>query len=82
LLSRFSANVVALMIKAVPVTAALAAAAVITLDLLLNNNNVLFWFILGGRIELPELWLCGMLWLAGIAAAGVAVWRERGVDVA
>jgi len=82
LLSRFSANIVALMIKAVPAAAALSFAAFLCLYLLFNNTNILFTDILRGQVEFPELILCGTVFFAGMGLAAIIVQREKRVDVA
>jgi|GEM_PF-1001600 len=82
LLARFSANIVALMIKAVPTAVAMAFAAIFTQQNLLSDAGILFAFILRGGVEFPEFILCGILVFAGVVAACVVTRRERYVDVA
>ena len=81
ILARFSSNIVNVMIKAVPVCAALAALLGISVFMALSNNNSVFNQVLGGRVVLPELIVCVALGTVGAIAAALVVKRERRVDV-
>ena len=81
MMARYSANIVTLMIKAVPIAAAISGAAFISMYGLLSSDNILFHDIFRGNIEFTEFILCGFIWFFGIIAAGLIVRHERRVDV-
>jgi hypothetical protein len=84
-LGRYSSNIVGMMLKAVPIGAAVSVIAVLALFYSLNTSN----FLTSGRIAkltggvpYAEVVICGAVALAGIIAAAVVVMQERRVDVA
>jgi hypothetical protein len=81
-LARFSSNVITLIIKAVPVGAAIAAIAALSLFMALTANNIIFTAVFRGRFDMPEVWVCAVLAVSGIVAAALVVRRERRIDVA
>ncbi|MDR1327989.1 MAG: hypothetical protein LBK23_00095 [Oscillospiraceae bacterium] len=90
-LSRFSSNMVALMLKAVPAGLALGFTAWNTLDMALTDQNMIcygvytagsvFHSLFLRSIEAPEIILAGLLPLIGIAAASIVTHREKRIDV-
>ena len=82
ILARFSANIVMMLIKAVPVGVAIAGIAVISINMALSNNNIVFSTIFYGRMNAPEVILCGFVAVVGLAVAVIISIREKRVDVA
>ncbi|MFX3635572.1 MAG: hypothetical protein ACE3L7_00655 [Candidatus Pristimantibacillus sp.] len=82
ILARFSANIVIMMIKAVPVGVAIAGIAVLSVNMALSYNNIVFSTIFRGRFDAPEVILCGFIAIVGMIAAVVVSIRENYVDVA
>lgn len=82
ILARFSANIVMMLIKAVPVGVAVAGTVVISTNMALSNNNIVFNTTLHGRINAPEVILSGFVAVAGLVAAVIIAIREKYVDVA
>ena len=80
ILARFSANIINVMVKAVPAGIALAVAASISLNMALADTNTVF-NIFGGRIDLPEVIVCGIAGIIGVIAAIFVVIREKRVDL-
>jgi hypothetical protein len=79
-LARFSGNIVTLMIKAVPVGAAVAAICAIAVYNALSYENIIFNLFLG-RVDAPEIIVCGVVMITGIITAVVVMVRERRIDV-
>ncbi|MGE7828868.1 hypothetical protein [Paenibacillus sp. NPDC093718] len=82
ILARFSANVVMMMIKAVPVGVALAGITVLSVNMALSYNNIVFSKLFLGRFDMPEVIVCGFVAIIGMITAIVVTIRERYVDVA
>ncbi|MFC4305302.1 hypothetical protein [Cohnella boryungensis] len=82
ILARFSANIVMMMIKAVPVGVAVAGIAVLSVNMALSYNNIVFSNIYRGRFDVPEVIVCGFVAVVGMIAAVVVTIRERYVDLA
>jgi hypothetical protein len=81
-LARFSTNIVTLMIKAVPVGAAVAALCALAVHTALSYNNIIFTQVFRGRADAPEAIVCGAVTLTGMIAAAVIMAREKRADVA
>jgi hypothetical protein len=81
-LARFSSNAVTLMVKAVPVGAAVAAIAALSLLMALTPSNIIFTQVFRGRFDMPEVWTCAALAAIGIAFAMIVARRERRTDAA
>jgi len=81
ILARFSANIVTVMIKSVPVAAALATVLVLSTYRAFSNNNIVFNQVFAGESDMPEVIVCGLLCLSGLFAAAVVMQREKRVDV-
>ena len=77
----FSANIVTVMIKSVPVGAAFAAILALSANRAFSYNNIVFNQVFVGRVDMPEVIVCGVLCLLGIIAAAVVTSREKRVDV-
>lgn len=82
ILARFSANIVMMLIKAVPVGVAVAGISVISINMTLADNNIIFNTIFHGRIDAPEVILCGFVAVVGLVVAVIISIREKRVDVA
>lgn len=82
ILARFSANIVTLLIKAVPVGVAVAGISVLSVNMALSYNNIVFSTIFHGRFDAPEVIVCGFVAVVGMIAAVVVTIREKRVDVA
>ncbi|MFD0678994.1 MULTISPECIES: hypothetical protein [unclassified Paenibacillus] len=82
ILARFSANTVMMLIKAVPVSAAVAGIAVLSVNMALSDNNIVFNTIFHGRFDAPEVVVCGFVAVVGMIVAIVISIREKRVDVA
>ena len=81
ILARFSGNIVSVMIKAVPAGAALCVLTAYAVNLALADMNFFFNAVFGGRAHMPEVIVCGVIGLAGVAAAAVVVKREKRVNL-
>jgi hypothetical protein len=81
ILARFSDSVVSLMLKTVPVAAALAGLAYCALYMALRAENLIFTQIFRGSVVAPELWACLLIIMAAVCAACVVARRERRVDL-
>lgn len=81
ILARFSANMVTMLIKTVPVGVAVAGIAVLSINMALSYNNVVFSAIFRGRWDAPETIVCACVGIAGMIAAAVVAMREKRVDV-
>jgi hypothetical protein len=81
LLARFSDSIIALMIKAVPAAAALGAIAFLTSNTAFSNYNRVFRDVFAQRLNAPEVWVCGVMAIAGIVAALLVLAREKKTDV-
>jgi len=80
-LARFSANIVTVMIKSIPVGAALAAILVLSADRAFSCNNIVFNRVFVGRFDMPEVVMCGAIGTLGVLAAALVVRREKRIDV-
>lgn len=80
-LARFSANIVTLMIKAVPVGAAVAAVCAFIVQAALSYNNVVFYPVFQGRAEAPEIVIGMAVTVMGAVTAMLIVAREKRADV-
>ncbi|OWA35371.1 hypothetical protein B9G55_12045 [Saccharibacillus sp. O16] len=81
ILTRFSANLMTLLIKIVPLGLALSGIAVLTIYQAFSSNNLLFSAVLRGRIVMPEPLLCAIIAGAGLLGAWWVTCREKHVDV-
>lgn len=81
ILARFSANIVTLLIKAVPVGVALAGISVLSVNMALSYDNIVFTTIFRGRFDAPEVIVCGFVAVVGMIAAVVVTVREKRVDI-
>jgi hypothetical protein len=81
ILARFSANIVSVMIKAVPAGVALSVAAALALTNMFSADNILFALVFRGRFELPEAAVCCAVMILGLAAAIAVTAREKRADV-
>jgi len=82
ILARFSQNAVTLMLKSVPVAAALCALAYIAMYLAFNAANIVFTSVFRGAVVAPEVIVCGVVFVLCTVAAVMVARRERKVDVA
>ncbi|MDF2649789.1 MAG: putative rane protein, partial [Paenibacillus sp.] len=82
ILARFSANIVMMLIKAVPVGVAVAGIAVLSVNMALSYNNIVFNTIFHGRFDAPEVVVCGSFAVVGMIVVVVISMREKRVDVA
>jgi hypothetical protein len=85
LLGRHSASIVNMMLKAVPAGAALSVLALLAMFYSFTSSNFLIngpYGVYSGNIPYFEVFACGAFAVIGLAAAAVAVMRERRVDVA
>lgn len=82
ILARFSANIVMMMMKAVPVGVAISGIAAVSVNMALSPNNIIFKTIFRGRLDWPEVVVCGLLAVVGMIAGVVVTIREKNVDVA
>ncbi|CAI6083847.1 hypothetical protein PAECIP112173_04092 [Paenibacillus sp. JJ-100] len=82
ILARFSANIVMMLIKAVPVGVAVAGIAVLSVNKALSDNNIVFNTIFHGRFNVPEVILCGFVAVVGLIVAVIISIREKRIDVA
>jgi hypothetical protein len=80
-LARFSTNIVTLMIKAVPVGAAVAAIAALAVNMALSYNNIIFTQVFHGRFDAPETVVSAVLAIIAFVVVAVVLRRERKVDV-
>jgi hypothetical protein len=79
-LARFSGNIVTMFIKAVPLAALVSFLSFFAL----KNAFAYSWMATNfarGKIDAPEVWLCGMMFAVGCALAYWVVRREKRVDV-
>ena len=81
ILARFSNNIVTLMVKTVPAGAALATVAALTVNMALADWNYVFNSVFHGRVDMPEVMLCGTVLVLGVLAAVLVLKREKCVDV-
>ncbi|QIB68556.1 hypothetical protein Ami103574_04120 [Aminipila butyrica] len=81
ILARFSANLVNLMIKAVPVGTGVAAIVALTVNMALSDKNILFRQVFHGSIDGPEIITAVALAVTALAAAGAVLYREKKIDV-
>jgi hypothetical protein len=83
-LGRFSSNAVNLMLKTVPVGAAVATIAALAMNRLFSPSNYVFNNLFTNRlnIEYMEVIICAMLALIGAVVEAVVMVREKRVDVA
>lgn len=81
-LARFSANIMMMLIKAVPVGVAVAGISVISINMALADNNIIFGTIFHGRFDAPEVILCGFVAVVGLVVGIIISIREKHVDVA
>jgi hypothetical protein len=79
-LARFSSSVVNLMIKIVPVGAAVSAITALALLMCFTYNNIIF-NALQGRFDMPEIWTSAILAIVCLATAVVVAIREKHADV-
>jgi hypothetical protein len=77
ILSRFSVNLTAVMVKAIPAGVAFAAAAATAVSMALSANNIVFTQVFQGRINAPEVIVCGVIGVVGVMAATVVAVREK-----
>ena len=82
ILARFSANIVTLLIKAVLVGVAAAGISALSVNMALSFNNIVFNTVFRGRLDAPEVAVCGVVAVVGMIAAVVVTIREKRVDVA
>lgn len=82
ILARFSENIVMMLSKAVPVGVAIAGISVISINMALADNNIIFSTIFHGRIDAPEVILCGFVAVVGLVVGIIISIREERVDVA
>lgn len=82
ILARFSANIVTLMIKAVPVGVAIAGISVLSVNMALSYNNIVFTTFFHGIFDAPEVIVCGFVAIIGMIAAVLVAVREKRADVA
>jgi len=80
-LARFSANIVTVMIKSVPVGAALAAILALSANRAFSHYNIVFNQVFVGRFDMPEVVMCGAIGALGVLAATLVVKREKRIDV-
>lgn len=80
-LARFSTNIVTMMIKAVPVGAAVAAIAALAVNMALSYNNIIFTQVFRGRFNAPETVMSAVLAIIAFVIVMVVLRRERRVDV-
>ncbi|MCL2109087.1 MAG: hypothetical protein FWH20_07060 [Oscillospiraceae bacterium] len=81
ILARFSANIVTVMIKSVPVGAALAAILALSVNMAFSYNNIVFNQVFVGRVDMSEVVICGAMGVIGVIAGGLVVRWERWVDL-
>lgn len=81
ILARFSANIVMMLIKAVPVGVAVAGIAGIAINMALSSDNIVFTTIFRGRFDAPEVVVCAVLAVVGLMAAVLIAMREKRVDM-
>ncbi|WP_058258281.1 hypothetical protein [Herbinix luporum] len=81
-LARFSVNIMMMLIKAVPVGIAVAGISVISINMAFMDNNIIFSTIFQGRIDAPEVMVCGFVAVVGLIVAEIISIREKYVDVA
>jgi hypothetical protein len=81
-LARFSDSIIALMIKSVPVAAVLGAVSMLTANIAFSNGNRVFQDVFARKVNAPEVWVCGIVFVLGVTAAVAVARRERRVDVA
>lgn len=82
ILARFSANIVTMLIKAVPVGVAVAGISALSVNMALSYDNIVFNTIFRGRFDAPEVIVCGFVAVVGMITAVVVTIREKRVDVA
>jgi len=82
ILARFSTNIVALLIKTVPVGVAVAGISALSVNMALSYNNIVFTTIFCGRFDTPEIIVCGFVAVVGMIASVIVMIREKRVDVA
>ncbi len=80
-LARFSANIVTLMIKAVPVGVAIAAITALAVNMALSYNNIIFTQVFHGRFDVPEMAVSAVLAIIAFVIVAIVLHRERKVDV-
>ncbi|MDR3310879.1 MAG: hypothetical protein LBS90_05985 [Oscillospiraceae bacterium] len=80
-LARHSNSVVTLMLKAAPAAAGCAALGALAVNYATSNWNYVFGEIFNGKRDLPEVWVCAALAVAGLIPAVVTAVRERRLDV-
>ena len=80
--ARFSENIMMMLIKAVPVGVAVAGISIILISMTLTDNNLIFNAIFRGRIDAPEVILCGFVAVIGLVVGIIISIREKHVDVA
>lgn len=81
ILARFSANIVTLLIKAIPVGVVFAGISSLSINMSLSNNNIIFNTAFRGRFDAPEVIVCGFIAIVGTIAAIIVAIREKRVDV-
>ncbi|MDR1953783.1 MAG: hypothetical protein LBQ21_04825 [Clostridiales Family XIII bacterium] len=81
-LSRFSANIVTMLIKSVPAALALVLLAIFAINYSFSDQNSIFIRVFRREAELPEVVVCAALALIAVLIAVVVVRREKRVDVA
>jgi len=79
--ARLSSGFVTLMIKMVPIGAALSAIAVLAINMAQNSNNVLFAMVFRGKLSYAEALVCCALLISSLMLSALLVRHERGVDV-
>jgi hypothetical protein len=81
-LSRFSANIVTMLIKSVPSALALVLLAIFAINYSFSDQNSIFIRVFRRETELPEVVVCATLALIAVLTAVIVVRREKRVDVA
>jgi hypothetical protein len=81
ILARFSDSIISLMLKAVPVAAAISGLAYCALYRALQADNLIFTSVFRGEIAAPELWSLIIVSAAAICSAALVVAREKRADV-
>lgn len=80
-LARISSNIVNVMIKAVPAGVALAAIMVLSGNMALSAHNLIFTDVFRGRIDMPEVIVCGVIGVIGVIVATIITEMEKRFDV-
>ncbi|OWR31181.1 hypothetical protein CDO73_08575 [Saccharibacillus sp. O23] len=80
-LAKFSSNIMAAVLKIVPLGLAFWALYLFAISGALEYYNPLFDRILHGRVAMPEVMLCGALAAVGMLTAGIVVKREKRADI-